>query len=233
MLLKALIRYRCQFGEHDKEHEEEQREKFRLALGQLSWSTRSLWISSYQSWLWNSACCERLSSSHGPLPLPGDLALNSAAQSSEQGGGEEDEVAAAAAAESGVRVRVITSEELVRRSLEELQELAFDIVIPLFGTKITHATHEYGNAYRDVLEREGLSASISHAATHASSHALHTMPKGAYRRMLHRPQACSLRVDESLGEESSTTSIELRFQLASGCYATALLREVLRNETLI
>lgn len=184
--------------------------KYRLALQQMPHSLRLLWLHAYQSWLWNEAAARRVELGGGPLE--GDLLCAEAGC-----GGEEHE-------DGDEDVTVLSGDELraaAAGGAASLQALAARVVLPLFGTRVRHADHAPGRAYRDSLALAGLpteGAAGSAAGLHTP---LHAPPKGAYRRLLCFASGLSI---EPL--DAPSTACRVSFNLPAGSYATVFLREL-------
>ena len=211
--------------------------KYRLALQQVPHSLRLLWVHAYQSWLWNEAVARRVELGGGPLE--GDLLCAEAAGS--EADDNED-----GAVDVGVGVSVLSRQELQAAEAAgqaSMRALAARVVLPLFGTRVQHADHAPGSAYRDSLTLAGLPTGgpIPPAHGHGGHHLhnsardgptagprlqpLHTPPKGAYRRMLCFASDLSI-------EPLDGTACRVEFTLPAGCYATALLRELCQEPDL-
>jgi tRNA pseudouridine13 synthase len=90
---------------------------------------------------------------------------------------------------------------------------------PLFGYRMTEPTGEPGRAEAALLESEGLKPE-----QFKSVDAFRL--KGGRRALRFRPHQASVKA----GRDGDGEFLEFQFTLPKGCYATALLREVLKNE---
>lgn len=210
-LVKALLRFGCSWPPAGNSEDE----KYRLALQQISYPLRALWVNSFQSWLWNWAASERVLL--GTSPIEGDLLLppdgieaETEAEAEAEGEAKEGE-----GQQAGDVCFVVTNDWLSDMSAAQLQEAGRRVVLPLFGSKIRHAEHAVGRAYAAKLELELRSPGVR---------PLHAMPRGAYRRVFGRCEGFFA------NKHSEEESIKLGFQLPSGAFATSLLRELLEQE---
>lgn len=160
----------------------------RRAFAVIDRGLRKLYVSAYQSYLFNQVVARRLSTGLGKL-IEGDLAWLHA---------------------SGAVFRV---EDIAR---EQARADAFEISPsgPIFGFRMTRPEREAGTIEEQLLAEEGL------ALEAFKSDALRV--KGQRRPLRFRPEETSIRV----GADGRGAYLELRFTLARGCYATALLREL-------
>lgn len=184
------------------------------AARMISHFHRTLWVTSYQSWLWNGAVSARIAR-HGTLPIPGDLVTAEAG----------DPTAA-----DGASARVITRAELDMLSPSQLRELAFRVVIPLFGTAVRLPSWDgveeaATELYPAELMRDNARDSGGATKEGGSDRAV-KLPKGGYRAVLARVTGASL-------AEAGADCCELAFRLPPGSFATSLVSQIALNEKLL
>lgn len=180
-----------------------------MAVRMISHFHRSLWVSSYQSWLWNGAVSARVAR-YGPLPVAGDLIATEVTES------ESDE---------GGTVRVISQAELDASTPEKLQELAFRVVVPLFGTSVRVPSWEAEEGGETVPLYPPELTTMSTGDGDKESISAANLPKGAYRTVL-------AKVSEAVLVETRSDSCEVSFRLPPGSFATSLLSQIAHNDEL-
>ena len=177
---------------------------YSLAIKHIPYTQRNLWTSVHQSWVWNRAVSDRLTKSGFPqapfFPVEGDLVLRD---------GERGKVM-----EENDEVEVITASMLNKSSHEELLELSFRVVYPLYGSRVIMPRHALGTQY---------AAAMANQSTVGNSR-WGKLPSGAYRTVLSRvimPSFCILERE---------SCCELQFALPPGAYATSLLSHLCGKE---
>jgi tRNA(Glu) U13 pseudouridine synthase TruD len=135
--------------------QERQQQQFlssRDVLMQIPHSVRSLWVSAYQSWLWNKAVSMRLAML-GPLALAGDLVFDKDDQSvsgddamvpHEEADADIGQEPASQQGSGNSEVRHLTEAELADMTEAQRRRLLRHVVMPLFGSKILLPTNEPG-----------------------------------------------------------------------------------------
>lgn len=210
LLVRALVRFNCVPWNNVQNLEEPavddaQMDMYRMALLQVPFATRLLWVNAFQSWMWNDAAAARVAL--GRLPTEGDLIVT------------EVHDAAPSAGEESTSVRILTGSELEHLSENELESLSHRIVLPLFGSRVVHATHEVGRKYKHDLAAAGLDSGNENILPHKRA-VLHAFPKGAYRKVFQMPSNLNVHVDAQEG------IARIQFELPAGSYATCLMREL-------
>lgn len=172
----------------------------------LPYSAITLYISAYQSYLWNLMCSHRIAH-FGLQPIPGDLIVD--------------------LYDSSV-VNVITMKEISACTEAERKELMNRVILPLFGSRSLYPSNAVGAYYRELLMSEGLPVSEDAGQVHATSAVVSSeyYPKGAYRTLLQTISHASLC-------EVEQDAIEVKFRLKAGSYATAFLRELTCNHGML
>mmetsp|Transcript_45822 Transcript_45822/g.108113 ORF Transcript_45822/g.108113 Transcript_45822/m.108113 type:complete len:159 (+) Transcript_45822:96-572(+) len=150
-------------------------------------SVRSMWLSSYQSFIWNRAAAMR--ARLGLQVLKGDLIQC-----------------------DGEAVTVCDSVEGCSASI-------FDVVLPLPGCSVIYPSHSVGETMHNWLRDDGVSTQAMAAAKLC----------GAYRKLVAAPLQQT--IDVEWVRDTPSLDVALRFRLASGQFATMLLREVLHTDT--
>ena len=87
------------------------------------------------------------------------------------------------------------------------------VVLPLPGFKISYPENDIGQLYQTLLDLDGVKFEKS-APQEATA-------KGSYRRLIVQPGT----IDFQMNAEEAT--VDLKFQLPKGSYATMLLREMM------
>ncbi|KAL9183859.1 hypothetical protein ACHAXT_004715 [Thalassiosira profunda] len=168
-------------------------------------NVRLFWIHAYQSYVWNRAASERVRR-WGLRPVKGDLYL----EGDENCTGDETEA---------MIVQVVTDPP---ESVDISQ-----IVLPLPGYNVDYPSNEMGRLYQQLLKDDGIDLSTKGNIPEATA-------KGIYRKLIQRandleweaiPKDTGGQLDES--EDPVVASARFTFELASGCYATVLLRELM------
>lgn len=182
IVLRAMVRYGYTFPKHSAESHStddapstsQNMSKTGASvqsqiLQQIPYSMRSLWVSAYQSWIWNHAAWHRLSSgeSGSNEVMVGDLLMTDI----------EDDRARA--------VTVVSETKLAEWSPEERRTRLAQVALPLFGSKVIYPTNESGEFYQALLMKEGLlMANVTDASVSLNPSVGGTMPRGAYRKIL-------------------------------------------------
>lgn len=154
-------------------------------IQQVPHSMRTLWISAYQSWLWNKAAEYRLSG--GRIQDPHHSSSNSSREVMVG-----DLLLESTDADKSRVVTVVSDELLAQWSDTERRTRLAQVVLPLFGTKVIYPTNESGLYYKTLLQSEGVfmeGAGVNANGTepYSLSRAMTgEMPRGAYRRILVR-----------------------------------------------
>jgi tRNA pseudouridine13 synthase len=222
---------------------------FKAALEGIQRTSRLLYIHAYQSFVWNEMASVRIER-YGKKVVAGDLIVVSR---------RTDSTAEAAASEpvedpdgEAAVVRPLTEEEAVSGKYT-----IFDVVLPLPGTETTLPTNEIGEAYRRMLERDGLP--IETIGTRRGLHAL----RGGYRELVEKPKDVEWSIvqytdptvqliatdadrirktqlpcrflpepaDPTAPKPTLRTALLIAFTLKSGRYATMCYRELLKQHT--
>lgn len=216
-----MIRYKWPGNEEDTEVVEN-------ILDCVSWSTKSLLVSSYQvlqtlslsflhhcyhrycyyykSWIWNKVSSYRLARG-GLRPLIGDLVL--VRNGSDKIETDENTVKST--------VKIITDADIAANNIS-----AHSIVLPLFGPRCEYPTNDSGDYYRHLIDKEGIADYINN--TNSSY-----IRKGAYRKVIQKLYADPIRVQESNGSVTAT----LTMCLPAGSYATVVLREIFNDNSMV
>lgn len=193
------------------------------AFNELAQNTKSLYLHSYQSYIWNLTLSKRLQS-FGTKVLPGDLVYN-------------PEIEGQPWAKR--TVRHITPEEVNTTCIS-------DIVLPLFGHSVDMPDNECKQYIVDLLKEDNLTLEKL-----AGLHRQLSLP-GEYRQIIVKPGDVSWRClrysadDEKLvltdedvmrGVElgpldvGDKKALQMSFNLTSSTYATMMMRELTRGYT--
>ena len=248
------------------------KDKLTEALRAIPRNTRTMYLHSYQSLLWNEAASERVSQLCPTHAVEGDLVLRDGdgdgapdgagakpGADGDGGGGDGDAAKAPFFQRRGLpEVRYVTREEA------EAKTVPIDrVVLPLPGTKVTYPKNVSAEAFRRIAEADGVDLE---AAQHGErDFSLAGLP-GAYRKLVHVPAdlkwkflryeedaADLVETDVELLEKAGRTppggptpppgggvsegapgaKLALQFQvtLPPSCYATMLIREMLKTST--
>ena len=199
---------------------------------------------SYQSYLWNCAASERLSAFPKTHAVAGDLVLVERAGPAPQGRERRHDFA---------EVRVVTAAEEAARSVGIAA-----VVLPLVGKYARPPENAVGRVFRDLAAADGID--LDAPAHSVGEFSLAGQP-GAYRKLVHVPghfawetipyadadaDLCATDVDLLLGggapkaggegeagaaEPAGKLALKLDMQLATSCYATMAIRELLKTST--
>ncbi|KAF5296932.1 hypothetical protein FQR65_LT10083 [Abscondita terminalis] len=210
------------------------------ALENIPRNVRLLYVHSFQSLIWNQMVSKRIKE-FGLKPIIGDLVLMSeeCAPTVEvnEAVGETDTYTDAP---FGQEVKVLTEDDLEKYSI-------YDIVLPLPGYDIKYPENAVKTWYKEALEHHGLSLELPKQKVKTYN------ISGTYRKMLARINNLSWKVlrydhpndvlirsdyEELIGNEEPIDNPEgqykglvMDFCLDSSCYATMVLREVLKTDT--
>jgi tRNA pseudouridine13 synthase len=157
------------------------------AIRCLHFHERMFWISAYQAYVWNVMASNRISL-YGTGVVAGDL------------------------------IDYVGVVRIVDESLLASNSLRFeDVVLPLPGYDVQYPTHQVGEHYRELLEREGVD--FRKDAPPEST------AKGDYRALVAR--AYNVTFEPTAASDGSQLDVKLKFDLPAGSYATMLLRELM------
>ncbi|CAL8462051.1 g1582 [Coccomyxa elongata] len=229
------------------------------ALQQIPRNTRTMYVHSYQSRLWNAAASHRITTYGaeqavaGDLVLPSDDATEASSEDAEEAAGDNEGPAQAEQRGRIPEAHLVTEEDAaaMRFSIDQ-------VVLPLPGCRIQYPCHDTAQVYRDLAAEDGIPLdSTPHGVRDFSLAAL----PGGYRRLLHRPRDLNWRLlrysdpdaplahstldrlsgapppsvqpispDEKVGE-GEKVALQLAFSLPSSTYATMLVRELMKTST--
>lgn len=194
------------------------------AFNELAQNTKSLYLHSYQSYIWNLTLSKRLQK-FGTKVLPGDLVYNPQVSEGQFWAKR--------------TVRKITAEEVDQTCIS-------DIVLPLFGHSVEMPDNDCKQFIVDLLKEDNLTLEKL-----AGLHRQLSLP-GEYRQIIVKPTEVSWRClhytsDEEklvLTDEDIMRGVELppldigekkalqmSFNLTSSTYATMMMRELTRGYT--
>nr|CAB3265321.1 pseudouridylate synthase 7 homolog [Phallusia mammillata] len=208
------------------------------ALTFLPRNTRTMYLHSYQSLVWNKVASKRIKE-YGLKPVVGDLVLLDPTDSINE---IQDEDAEPPSKKhkfvSDVKVKVLTADDL---SLYDIT----DVVLPLPGCQITYPVYETKNYYDTILKEDEIeNTAFDHRVKE------YRLP-GAYRKLIAKPGMVEwsvVRYDdleqpllvsdiermegitEPEGKEGHFRALRIKFSLKTSCYATMALREVLKQD---
>jgi TruD family tRNA pseudouridine synthase len=139
--LRNLIRHGAKRGPlADKRENANNARAHGHAVKKISHFHRTIWVTAYQSWLWNQAVCRRLHS-RGMAPVPGDLIL---CQDSS--------------------VKVVAETDISSCNEEQLQLMALSVVYPMFGggSSMQMPVHPEGKCYAETVSciRDGFAQKL-------------------------------------------------------------------------
>ncbi|KAK4887582.1 hypothetical protein RN001_003853 [Aquatica leii] len=203
------------------------------ALENIPRNMRLLYIHSFQSFIWNQLVSRRIKE-FGMNPIVGDLVLVSEDIVTTADVLDEEEVS------NRQEVKVLTEADLGAYSI-------YDVVLPLPGYDIKYPENIVKTWYKDVLEEHDLSLELPKQKVRTYN------ISGAYRKILahvnnlswktlryNHPNDVLIRSDyeELIGNaepkdnpQGQYTGLVLDFCLDSSCYATMVLREILKIDT--
>ena len=192
---------------------------FKQALKRLHHKQQTLYTHAYQSYVWNNLVSRRIKT-HGTAVLAGDLVYECV----EENKGD---------------VRILKKEELSNYHLS-------DVLLPLPGYDVQLPENSSTGFINEILEEDGMSIE-----DFKGSQGKEFNVGGCYRNILFKPsefeanivkyreeneKLVSTNIDSVLGREflvkneGSRTAIKLCFTLPKSCYATMLLREIMRSD---
>ncbi|GJQ67294.1 hypothetical protein Trydic_g8195 [Trypoxylus dichotomus] len=219
------------------------------ALENIPRNTRLLYINAFQALVWNKIISRRIKE-FGLQPIVGDLVIikdtegitkSSSMETDEPNNIEEDNVEDPPESTSRRNlVKVLTNEDLERYSI-------YDVVLPMPGYDITYPDNIVKEWYKNTLEEHGLTLEMPKQSvkTYSLSGTYRPMVKKVtnlswkimhyddpndnlllsdYEKFLNTPEP----VDKPDGKFKA---LILDFCLSSSCYATMLVREILKTDT--
>ncbi|MEM1606712.1 MAG: tRNA pseudouridine(13) synthase TruD [Candidatus Bathyarchaeia archaeon] len=178
------------------------------ALNKLPLSFRKLFVQSYQSYLFNRFLSERIKRG---IPLKGVLVGDYAVKLNDAGLPE--------------KTFVKVKDSNVSSVNEEIRMGRMALALPLIGLKQPPSEGLQGEIEAEVLEEEGLSREDFQRAK-----ALKVNVLGGLRVALEKSIGLETRVIPE-GKKPSENSVEFKFILHKGAYATILLREFMKPKT--
>ncbi|KAK5644034.1 hypothetical protein RI129_007879 [Pyrocoelia pectoralis] len=213
------------------------------ALANIPRTVRLLYLHSFQSLVWNRVVSRRIKE-FGFKPIVGDLVLLTEVDLAPA---EVDELVPSIEeseteelTQTGTEVKVLTESDLSTYTI-------YDVVLPLPGYDITYPDNEVKNWYKEILEENGLTLEVSKQKVKTYN------LSGTYRKILAQvknlswktvkydhPNDILIRSDyeELTGAEEQKRHSDgqykglcLDFCLDSSCYATMVLREILKIDT--
>lgn len=214
------------------------------ALDNIPRTMRLLYLHSFQSLVWNKIVSRRINK-FGLKPIVGDLVLLSEAELPPAEVDElerptEEEPETENTPPPRLEVKILTENDLSAYTI-------YDIVLPLPGYDITYPDNEVKSWYKEILEENGLTLELSKQKVKTYN------LSGTYRKILaqvknvswktkkyNHPNDVLIRSDyEELNgdaepQEHPTGQYKglcLDFCLDSSCYATMVLREILKIDT--
>ena len=209
--------------------------EYEHVLSCIPFNMRNIYISAYQSWIWNSVCNYRIQLSMGAcnnsvgvmdtglLPVEGDIVL------------VDNSVCVDSFESKDIKIRYVTADDVKYNHGMDRPVSWSSIVIPLPGKNIVYPKNVVGEYMKDLLREDGF--------TEGDIEMLKC--SGAYRRVLQDVYGHIKRVDSpvhdgnsignSNGNSSTDNSLDciVHLKLPSGSYATTFLRELLNNNDVI
>jgi tRNA pseudouridine13 synthase len=235
------------------------------ALKRIPKTLRMMYVHAWQSWLWNHAAAHRAQAFGLECAVEGDLVLCDGASAELQTVGDEGGEGEGEAQHALPRVRHVTAEEGLAKSVPITQ-----VLLPLPAAAVLYPLHSSGDVYARLAQQEGVSlVGCQHSVREFSLSAF----AGGYRSLLHRPQGLSFRLlrysepdceltqtqlgsvlqaegrrpvasgvpppaeqagfagGEPVEGEGLFLGLQLCFRLPPSCYATMLVRELLKEST--
>ncbi|XP_013408250.1 pseudouridylate synthase 7 homolog [Lingula anatina] len=221
-----------------------QGKNFKAAIQMIPKNSRTLYMHSYQSYIWNQIVSRRIRQ-FGMKPMAGDLVLDSDTVDGADCDVDDLDAVKEQSQKSGdtasqPSVTVLTEETAANYTI-------YDVVIPLPGYGVTYPENEVKQWISDLLKKDGIDADTFKQSLKSFS------VSGSYRKMLVRPEGVKWsihRYDDNTiplvltdrdrlnnvelptqSEEGKLKAIKVEFSLPKGCYATMVVREALKMET--
>ena len=195
------------------------------ALVSLPNHIRTMYIHSYQSYIWNCMTTSRLETYGNEKVVVGDLVLES---------DNENEVIEGDLYSGSAKVKILEEKDLNSYSI-------FDVVLPLPGTDSIFPKNKIGDLYLDLMKKDGIDLQLLIDSNN------HFKMRGGYRKIIHIPKDLSWKVfkyndaniplslcDSDRLEnksyplsvpDSPFTALVMEFSLNKASYATMFLRE--------
>lgn len=174
----------------------------------LPYHIRCFYIHAYQSYVWNIVSTERIQR-FGTKTTKGDLYCENIASTSSN-----SETLATTEDES-------TAHNKVSVVLMEPSKIPFtSVVLPLPGSGVLYPDNEIGRLYRDILKKDGIEFR-KNAPPEATA-------KGSYRFLHADAHNLEWEIVSHGDQETIIDAVKFKFELDSGCYATVMLRELLK-----
>ncbi|KAH8929076.1 tRNA pseudouridine synthase D [Atractiella rhizophila] len=206
------------------------------ALAAIPKNLRTMYVHSYQSYVWNNVASERVRK-YGVKPMVGDLVLESIGDAAEIEG---EEVERKGKKELKMPpVRTLEEGDVDKHTIQ-------DVILPMPGWAIEYPTGPTREVYKEIMSIDDLDMDNMRRPVREYS-----VP-GSYRYLVQRPSNVSHRLiryespDEDLAQSDhdklegvpfdvrnvgDNWAVQLEFGLGNGTYATMLLREIMEGET--
>ena len=151
---------------------------YKRAFGSIAKNMRSMFLHSYQSYLWNMVASHRIESGGSTKILVGDLVLIEDNPSHKGGGGT--------SGLKGKAVKVIKEEDV-----KDSRYIITDVVLPLAGSKIVYPGGSSGDFFDELLKKDGIRKSdFARIGAIDKEIAL----GGDYRKMICKPEDVSFEI---------------------------------------
>lgn len=206
----------------------------------MPYNMRTLYVSAYQSWVWNKAAShlfERRCESQGDRqsvirPKVGDLMLAAV---------YEGAVGVHRNTCKDARVRVLSAEDVSIMTTSGSRDCAQAVVLPLPGRSVVYPSNEVGAFMKQHLRADGFivdadadADSAETVTTAAAGTKLYPLKcSGAYRNVLQFVSGEVACVPGNTESDKDALDLVVKIKIPAGSYATAFLRELLCNNDLI
>ncbi|KAG0350362.1 pseudouridine synthase [Gamsiella multidivaricata] len=209
------------------------------ALANIPRNLRLMYIHAYQSLVWNHMVTERIRLYGSDHPVVGDLVAEDKA-ALEVSDEAADEKGSSTQQREHVRAKVLTEEN-------KDQYTIYDVILPMPGFDVIYPTHEIGERYKELMNKDGLDP---YKMRHPNKE--YSLP-GSYRSIISKPENVEweiMRYDEA-NVPLVLTDLEklegkpkpegvpngkflaliLNLTLKSSQYATMAIREICKQDT--
>jgi tRNA pseudouridine13 synthase len=173
------------------------------ALRTVPHNTKTFWVHSYQSLVWNKVATERVRR-FGVQPIEGDLYLQDNESDTESD-----------------TVQVLTGNTNIINISQ--------VVLPLPGYSVRYPANEIGDLYREILAADGVQLSVKNDEEEATVKGSYRRLIQHANNLKWYIVASDEEIDDNSSSERDPVvdAARFTFELESGCYATMMLRELM------
>ena len=211
-IMKGMVRYVSASADSTE---------FEHVLNCIPFNMRNIYISAYQSWIWNRVCnfrielgiANRSNSTDGLLPIVGDILLADISHEESDTFDSKD-----------IKIRYFSDVDVANlgKQIGQDNQLQGQVVIPLPGKNIVYPRNEVGEFMKQLLREDGFT----------DEDITKLKCSGSYRKILQDAYGSIHHAGRCVTEDGSF-NCTVQLKLPSGSYATTFLRELLNNNNVM